>query len=337
MKFTIFAALLLTLLAARHAAAADEVLLAADKQARLPIVVGQQASERTQAAAQTLADYLGRISGAAFTVTNGDGSAGLVVGVPGDFPKLPFKTAFPGGPRGREDYLLRSAAEGVWLLGASDLAVTHAVWDLLYRLGYRQFFPGRVWEVISVQQRLSIKVDASESPAFCSRRIWYNWGTLDYNAQPYADWCAKNRHAQGFRLNSGHSYEGIIGANKAEFDKHPEYYSLVEGRRRTGGDAKFCISNPGLRRLVVGWAARIASWAPRISGVLKDGAGNVVFDFGQSEDGWFRVPVPAGQDGKLWKFENSQGTRQLMTIPPYLARSGAELLLPSEVVERDAE
>ena len=97
MRFTIFAALLLTLLTARHAAAADEVLLAADKQARLPIVVGRQASERTQAAAQTLADYLGRISGAAFTVTKGDGSAGLVVGVPGDFTKLPFKTAFPGG------------------------------------------------------------------------------------------------------------------------------------------------------------------------------------------------------------------------------------------------
>ncbi len=270
MRFTVFAALLLTLLTARHAAATDEVLLAADQQARLPIVVGRQASERTQAAAQTLADYLGRISGAAFTVTKGDGSAGLVVGVPGDFTKLPFKTAFPGGPRGREDYLLRSAAGGVWLLGASDLAVRHAVWDLLYRLGYRQFFPGRVWEVIPVQQRLSIKLDAGESPAFCSRRIWYNWGTLDYNAQPYADWCAKNRHAQGFRLNSGHSYEGIIGANKAEFDQHPEYYSLVDGRRRTGGDAKFCISNPGLRRLVVDWAVRSVKADPEVDSISLD-------------------------------------------------------------------
>ena len=108
---TLFTTVLLTLLAARHAAAADEVLLAADKQARLPIVVGQQASERTKAAAQTLADYLGRISGAAFTVTHGDGAAGLVVGVPADFTKLPFKTSFPGGSRGREDYLLRSAVD----------------------------------------------------------------------------------------------------------------------------------------------------------------------------------------------------------------------------------
>jgi len=103
-----------------------------------------------------------------------------------------------------------------------------------------------------------------------------------------------------------------------------------------GGWTLYCYV-PKDTKVVGGWAARIAQWAPRISGVLKDGAGNVVFDFGKSEDGWFSVPVPAGQDGKLWKFENSQGTRQLMTIPPYLARTGAELLLPSEVVEKDAK
>ncbi len=249
---------------------AEEVLLAADKQARLSIVVGQQASDRTKAAAETLANYLERISGAAFNVTHGDGAAGLVVGVPGDFTNLPFNASFPDRSRGREDYLLRSAAGGVWLLGATDLAVQHAVWDLLYRLGYRQFFPGSAWEVIPNQEELSIKVDANESPDFCSRRIWYNWGTLDYNAQPYADWCAKNRHAQGFRLNSGHAYGSIISANKAEFDKHPEYYSLVDGRRRTGGDAKFCISNPGLRQLVVDWAVRSMKANPELDSISMD-------------------------------------------------------------------
>ena len=244
--------------------------IAADKQACLPIVVGEKATERTKAAAQALADYLGRISGAAFNVTHGDGAAGLVVGVPGDFTNLPFNASFPDRSRGREDYLLRSAAGGVWLLGATDLAVQHAVWDLLYRLGYRQFFPGPAGEVSPNQEELSIKVDANESPDFCSRRIWYNWGTLDYNAQPYADWCAKNRHAQGFRLNSGHAYGSIISANKAEFDKHPEYYSLVDGRRRTGGDAKFCISNPGLRQLVVDWAVRSVKANPEVDSLSMD-------------------------------------------------------------------
>lgn len=249
---------------------AEAVLLAADGQARLRIVVGLQASEQTQAAAQTLADYLERISGAAFTIARGDGSAGLVLGVPDDFTCLPVQPAFPGGAFGREDYVLRSAADGVWLLGASDLGVRHAVWDLLYRLGHRQFFPGRVWEVIPSQSQLSIQVDVRERPDFYSRRIWYNWGTLDYNAQPYADWCERNRHAQGFRLNSGHAYGGIIAANRAEFDQHPEYFSLVDGQRRSGGDAKFCISNPGLRRLVVDWAVRSVQANPQLDSISME-------------------------------------------------------------------
>jgi hypothetical protein len=42
-------------------------------------------------------------------------------------------------------------------------------------------------------------------------------------------------------------------------------------------------------------------------------------------------------DGKLWRFEHCQGQRLLMTVPPYLARNGAELLLPAEVVAADSK
>jgi hypothetical protein len=48
------------------------------------------------------------------------------------------------------------------------------------------------------------------------------------------------------------------------------------------------------------------------------------------------VPVKPGEDGRLWKFHQCAGQRLLMTVPPYLARSGKELLLPAEVVEKDA-
>ena len=86
---------------------------------------------------------------------------------------------------------------------------------------------------------------------------------------------------------------------------------------------------------VGGWASRIANWAPKVSGTLEDADGKVVWDFGKQGAGWFRVPVSQGQDGRLWKFVNSQGERLLMTVPPYLARSERELLLPKEVVDAD--
>jgi hypothetical protein len=88
-------------------------------------------------------------------------------------------------------------------------------------------------------------------------------------------------------------------------------------------------------KIVGGWASRIANWAPRASGKLLDADGREVLDFGKSEEGWFKVPVAKGQDGRPWKFENSQGQRLLMTVPPYLARRPQDLLLPVEVVEAD--
>lgn len=243
------------------AGAADQppttVELARDGRALLAVTVGPDASAATRETAAELARYLGRISGAEFGVEAGDGSRGIVVGRPADFARLPFPVEFDAGPFRRECYLIRSRAGGLYLLGATDLAVSHAAWDLLHRLGYRQFFPGDTWEVVPKLPRPAIAVDERQAPAFHARRIWYNWGTWGYNDEPYRRWCRRNRVAQGFELRSGHAYEGIIQANRAEFDRHPEYFALVGGERKTrGGDAKFCISNPGLRRLVVDHAIR---------------------------------------------------------------------------------
>ena len=95
---------------------------------------------------------------------------------------------------------------------------------------------------------LSISVDAREHPAYHARRIWYGYGAWDYAAKPYADWCARNRATSGIMLHTGHAYGGIISRNKARFAAHPEYLGLLDGKRTS---SKLCISNPGLRKLVV--------------------------------------------------------------------------------------
>jgi hypothetical protein len=230
-------------------AVAPEVTVAAEGHARMPVVVAAGAGAETRAAAQELARQLARITGATFSVTNGDGTAGLAVGCANDFPAVPLKLAVtPGDPTQREDYLLQSHAHGLWLIGATGLAVQHAVWDLLHRLGYRQFFPGPHWEVVPAIRDLRIAVAQREHPAYLARRIWYGFGPWDYAQRPYADWCAKNRATSGLELHTGHAYDGIRAHNKAEFAAHPEYLGLVDGVRKS---SKFCIANPGLQKLVV--------------------------------------------------------------------------------------
>jgi len=213
------------------------------------VVVAANASQRTRAAASTLADYLGRISGAKFAVQTGDGNSGIAVGVASDFPSLDLQTSFsPGEPLRREEFLLRSHDQGVLLVGATELAVENAVWELLDRLGYRQFFPGETWEVVPNNPSLRIAVDQTIKPDFHTRLIWYGHGLWKYNEQPYADWMARNRALKAFELNTSHVYQSIIRQNPETFEQHPEYLALIGGQR---GGSKFCISNPDLRKFIV--------------------------------------------------------------------------------------
>ncbi len=81
----------------------------------------------------------------------------------------------------------------------------------------------------------------------------------------------------------------------------------------------------------------VGGYASNTSGEVLDGDGHVAFSFGDmAEPGYFRIDVPAGQDGRLWAFRNCAGRRMLMTVPPYLAPTAEALLLPREVVEADA-
>jgi hypothetical protein len=231
------------------AAPAAEIQLSKNGTALQKVIVSANATEHTREAAGTLANYLSRISGANFAVETGDGTGGITVGTANDFPALNLQKYFSAtDPLRREEFLLRSHNKGLLLIGATELAVQDAVWELLDRLGYRQFFPGETWEVVPNIPSLKITIDKTIKPDFHTRLIWYGHGMWDYNEKPYADWSARNRALKAFQLNTSHSYDYIIRTNKEVFAAHPEYLALINGKR---GGNKFCLSNPDLRKFIV--------------------------------------------------------------------------------------
>lgn len=249
------AVLCLCVIAACSANAADELLLTSGRECLQPVIVSGQASGRVRAAADTLASYLSRMSGAPVPVETGTGARGIAVGLPEHFPALGLESMFDGADiTRREEYLLRAHAGGLLVVGATELAVEDAVWDLLYRLGYRQYFPGATWEVVPEPRDLQIGIDSFERPAYLSRRIWYGYGPWDYAQAPYDDWCAKNRCVQGITLNTGHSYDGFVKAMREAFDAHPEYWPLLDGERKPVSNPKPCLGNPQVRALFVAYA-----------------------------------------------------------------------------------
>ena len=68
------------------------------------------------------------------------------------------------------------------------------------------------------------------------------------------------------------------------------------------------------------------------AGRLLNASGEKVHEF-EGKPGYFSVPASAAEQGRLWKFEFTNGKRVLLTVPPQMARSAAELLLPRDVVE----
>lgn len=232
-------------------ASAAPVTIADNGQAKLEIVISPDAGESVRKAADDLAEYLEKISGAGFEFLEGEGAKGLVLGLPDNLPGLPFPQSFGKDPFERDHYQIISRMDGLYLLGATPQAVEFAVWDLLHVFGYRMYFPSQTWEIIPKRKKLAIDVDRLEKPEFYNRsapRGGLRRGLRKWAIEEWDQWQVRNRTKSSFVLNTGHAYDGIIKRNKAEFQKHPEYLALRNGIR---GGNKFCISNPGLRDLVV--------------------------------------------------------------------------------------
>ena len=216
----------------------------------LPVVVAPRASARVRATARELAASLGRVCGKPFRVEEGDGSRGVALGT-GTGTEFDAEE-----PLRREQYVLRSHAAGVSVVGATDAAVEAAAADLLHRVGWRRFFPGRAWEVVPHEPDLAVNVAVKTAPAFATRDVWYGFGATEPSREAFREWSRANRLPGAFELRSGHAFEEIVARNKKAFDAHPEYLGLVGGERRS---SKLCLSNPALRALVAeDAAARLA-------------------------------------------------------------------------------
>jgi len=263
---SLFASVLLPMVVVAPAAAADkstEIVLVRDGKAQMPIVAGSVAE-----LAAELQRYLKDISGAEFETAAADTAGpGIFVGLAGDFPRHRFHDAKSLGPEG---FILRSDGDRLFLIGDKPLGVQHAVATLLHELGCRWFFPGDAWTVIPKQRTIAGRWDMRQKPSFpVQRSIWAGFGLYRKSREDWRQWDRHNRMGGPAPIRIHHSW---IGLNvDRDFEKHPERFALVDGRRQP---TKPCYSNPEVIGGAIEWSLQQADGgAKMITLSAPDGLG----------------------------------------------------------------
>ncbi|MBN2580379.1 MAG: DUF4838 domain-containing protein [Pirellulales bacterium] len=235
------------------AAGAEKLLLAENGRTEYRIVVPENASPSIRYAAEELQTFLSQMTGAKLPIVSdreppveqeillGDNAHSRQAGLSSDFSSL-----------GAEGYHLKTAGPRLAIAGSPQRGVLYGVYGLLEdHLGCRWFTP----DVSRIP-----KCSRLEIPPLDDRRI----PVLEYR-EPFlfdcfdGDWCARNRmnsHAARLEAKHGgkmaivslaHTFNALVPPEKY-FNAHPEYFSLVNGKRLKDY-SQLCCTNEEVIRL----------------------------------------------------------------------------------------
>ena len=191
--------------------------LVTDNHVQYDIVIGEDVAAEAGELADTLAGYLQRMTGNEVNIETGDGTGGIAVGVASDFPKLGLEARFdPANPFRSSEYLLRTHSGGLQIIGATRQAAEFGMWDLLYRMGHRQFQPNEKWEIVPKVASYRLAADDLEVPDYSCRGIFYQGGWFPSQNPAISDFFTRNRLQTSGLVTVGHAWTGIITDYKAK-------------------------------------------------------------------------------------------------------------------------
>ena len=201
-------------------------------------------------AAEELRDYVKKLTGVELTI---NGKAGR---------KIQLSDTLSSESIAADGFLTIVMDHGLCLAGRGPRGCLYAVYDLLECLGGVGFYTS--WcEKVPAVDRLAVPsgFHRAESPAFAMREPFW------YDVNEHREFAAKLR-VNGFNhtpndvpakvggddfrfgggLGSCHTFNRLCDPN-LYFDTHPEYFSLVKGKRQKD-HTQLCLTNPDVLEIV---------------------------------------------------------------------------------------
>ena len=282
------------------------------------IIVPEGAHPAVGYAAEELRDFTLQMTGIEMPIVTN--AASRERGGPGFVPaagtagaSLPEKAVvLEVGDGNEESFRLHAEGNRLVITGGGPRGVLYGVYELLERFGGCRWYAS--WHsVIPHRERFEVPddLDLSGAPAFAMRcPFWFDAirnddfaARLRMNTR-FLSWEPKldERHGgDSFRFGlSGHSFKPLCPPDKY-FKDHPEYFSLLEGRRSV---RQLCLSNPDVLAVVT------SNLLERI----RRNPGAVFYHVSQNDDsdGYCRCPACAAVDeeegspsGSIIRFVNA--------------------------------
>jgi hypothetical protein len=229
-------------------------VLAEGGQSAYRIVVADNASPSTRRGAEELQMFLEQMTGAKLPIISDQQPLGpreVILGENAHLAKVNSKIDFPA--LGNEGYVIRTVGPHLVIAGGSLRGTMYGVYGLLEdHLGCRWFAPG-VSRIPKTPRLVLPAIDEKKVPVLEYREP-FTFDCFD------GDWCARNRmnsshgrldakHGGRVRWGGGfvHTFANLVPPQKY-FKDHPEYFSLVGGKRQDGY-AQLCCTNEDVIRL----------------------------------------------------------------------------------------
>ncbi|HCC57338.1 MAG TPA: hypothetical protein DEQ47_08740 [Solibacterales bacterium] len=215
------------------------------------IVLSTKASPSEKHGAQELQKFLEEMSGARLPVVTDAQPVGGNLVLVGDSKLL--KATIPFGTLGPEGFALKTDGKNLIIAGGRQRGTMYGIYTFLEKLGCR-WFTADVSRIPKLRTVTVAPLDETQKPAFEYREPYFTEAADK-------DWAARNKtNGQSARLDEStggkvqyypfvHSFQQLIPPEKY-FKNHPEYFSLIDGKRRAE-HSQLCLTNPDVLRLGV--------------------------------------------------------------------------------------
>lgn len=237
-----------------------QLLLVKNGHANCVLVIPKNAAPGEAEAAGEIQNFVQKISGVKLEIISAEKSVDqklpVLIG-----EAAPAELVQSIREKGDDPYSFALVAEPgrICLRGLSPAGTRVAAYELLEQLGVRWFMPGDLGTVVPNNKIVQLAEQKTiQVPSFAAR-----WTTSARNSKKLGEeWMQRVRmggpnfpSSHGITIEEKGSNDGAKGKNKSGekktkslFEEHPEYYALVDGKRKP---SQLCVSNHEVLKLAI--------------------------------------------------------------------------------------